>query len=78
MSNKTRLLNYIKLKKQVRVEDIRREFSISRAMIHRHLKSLLNDGVIGKSGKPPLVYYYYVAKKKEQPNQGFPFFLPKR
>lgn len=57
MDTKTKIFTFIKLKKKARADDLRHEFDISRVMIHKHLLSLQREGLIFKTGKPPIVYY---------------------
>lgn len=57
MTTKLKILKFIEAKNKIRAEDIRNEFDISRVMVHKHLLSLQRDGLIFKTGKPPIVYY---------------------
>ena len=65
MTTKLKILEFIDAKYRVRAEDIRNEFDISRAMVHKHLLSLQRDGLIFKTGKPPIVFY--ATKKNNVP-----------
>lgn len=57
MNTKLKILEFIEAKNKVRAEDIRREFDISRVMVHKHLLTLQKEGLIFKTGKSPIVYY---------------------
>jgi len=48
---------FIKQTSKARVEDIRRDFNLSRAIIHRHLNQLVKQQLVKKTGKPPIVFY---------------------
>jgi len=68
MNTKAKILEFIKKRGKVRAEDLRREFSISRVMVHKHLINLQKEGSITKSGKPPIVFYIFsqsVTQKNE-------------
>ncbi len=57
---KNQILEYIQARGQTRVDDLWREFKISKVLIHRHLKTLLFEGRVARVGKPPLVFYIYM------------------
>lgn len=57
---KDQILEFIKTRGQTRVDDLWRNFKISKVLIHRHLKSLLSEGRVARVGKPPLVFYIYM------------------
>jgi hypothetical protein len=57
MSTIIKIHQYIQKKHKVRPEDLRLHFSLGRAIIHRHLKTLLAQNLITKVGKPPIVFY---------------------
>jgi phosphoribosylpyrophosphate synthetase len=63
-------LQFINEAGKARVEDLHRELGITRAMVHRHLNSLLKTGEIIKAGKVPLVYYLPTKSKsrKQEPS----------
>ncbi len=44
----------------ISVKQIRDKFALSNAMIHRHLKKLLESHKIKKNGTPPKVFYSLV------------------
>jgi predicted amidophosphoribosyltransferase/DNA-binding transcriptional ArsR family regulator len=52
-----KIAEYIKENTFVTVSDISDEFGINRQMVHRHLKKLLELGLIIKNGKAPKVFY---------------------
>lgn len=57
ISTKNKIHQFIKQTNKARVEDIRREFNLTRAIIHRHLNQLLKQQLVKKTGKPPIVFY---------------------
>ena len=58
MTNKQReILEYIKNEGFVTAHNIAKVFSIGGSMTHRHLKNLLEQGLITKQGIPPKVFY---------------------
>jgi len=56
-SNKEKILDYIRQRKQVTVSDLLDVVDIERAMIHRHLLALAEEGLIMKIGSAPKVVY---------------------
>ncbi len=56
-SNKEKILDYIRQRKQVTVSDLLDVVDIERAMIHRHLLALVKEGLIMKIGSAPKVVY---------------------
>ncbi|MCK5589071.1 MAG: hypothetical protein KAI16_02045 [Candidatus Pacebacteria bacterium] len=62
-TTKQEIVKYIKKKEKVTPIDIFYVFSISRQMVHRHLKALVEEKVIQKKGTPPKVFYF--IKNKE-------------
>lgn len=62
-STKNRIIGYIRMHKQARVYDLARALNVSRVVIHRHLKSLIEKGELRKLGKPPLVFYILQDRK---------------
>ncbi|KKS94737.1 MAG: hypothetical protein UW68_C0002G0019 [Candidatus Collierbacteria bacterium GW2011_GWB1_44_6] len=63
MSNqnyKEQIVQFIQARGQTRVDDLWRQFRISKVLIHRYLKSLLSEGRVARVGKPPLVFYIYM------------------
>lgn len=65
LGTRDQIAEYIKKNGKARVEDIRKEFNLGTSIIHRHLIKLLREGLIIKSGKPPLVFYVYTTKTKQ-------------
>ena len=60
MTNKQReILEYIKNEGFVTAHNIAKVFSIGGSMTHRHLKNLLEQGLITKQGIPPKVFYSF-------------------
>lgn len=57
MNRTQEIYNYIKNKGEVSPIMLRAYFKLSRAMVHRHLNSLLADGSIVKLGQPPKTTY---------------------
>ncbi len=64
-----KILNFIQARGQTRVEDLWREFKISKVLIHRYLKKLLHQGQVARVGKPPLVFYIYMNGDLVNPPQ---------
>lgn len=62
MTTREKMLEFIKERGKTRVEDLRHEFNLGRAILHRHLIRLQDEGSVTKSGKPPLVFYIYNNK----------------
>lgn len=60
---KQQIHNFIGENGPTRPAEIVNELKISPQMIHRHLKSLIADGLISKSGLAPKVYYQLVQKE---------------
>lgn len=54
---KLKIINYIKNKGPISAGELSGILSIGRAMTHRHLKSLVQQGFLTKQGKPPKVFY---------------------
>lgn len=52
-----KIIAYIAHHGQARVQDLYASLSLSKVTVHRQLKRLLQDGVIVRVGKPPLVFY---------------------
>ncbi len=57
---KDKIVEFIASRGQTRVDDLWRNFGVSRVLIHRHLKQLLRDGKLVRVGRPPLVFYSYL------------------
>lgn len=54
---RNKIIDYIEYYGQARAHDLKKELQISNVAIHKQLKKLLQDGVIVRKGKPPLVFY---------------------
>lgn len=52
-----KVLNLIRTKAQVRPFNLARELNISLVATHKHLKKLVEEKLVEKVGKPPLVFY---------------------
>lgn len=66
MSNKKlEIIDYIKNKGIVSAHELINSLGIGPSMIHRHLKSLIEKGILIKQGIPPKVYYSIAIKLKE-------------
>lgn len=63
-ASKEQIYDYIKTHQKARVSDLWRDLGFSRQLIQRKLKELIADGVVQKSGKPPLVFYQTVSKSQ--------------
>jgi len=50
--------NYLKEHQKAKISEMWRDLGFSRQLIQRKLKKLVVSGVVGKSGRPPLVFYY--------------------
>lgn len=66
MNNKDNIVAYIKNNKKAKISDLSREIGISRQMLHRHLNSLVDEGVIVKVGKAPLVFYEIIISQPKE------------
>lgn len=67
-SNREKIVSYIREKGQATVLELYDALDIERAMIHRHLKSLVEDGLIRKIGSSPRVVYVIADDgQKESP-----------
>lgn len=56
-STKERIYQYIEKVGKSTPFEISEKFLIGRAMTHRHLKKLLEEGLLEKEGSPPRVFY---------------------
>jgi hypoxanthine-guanine phosphoribosyltransferase len=72
MNTNDKILAFIRMNKQARPNDLAKTFRVSRVVIHRHLKTLVETGKLKKIGKPPKVYYSLSSKKIAKP-----FFVDK-
>ncbi|PIS22708.1 hypothetical protein COT50_00425 [candidate division WWE3 bacterium CG08_land_8_20_14_0_20_41_10] len=64
--SKEQIYNYIETHQKARVSDLWRDLGFSRQLIQRKLKELVTDGVVQKSGKPPLVFYQTVSQSQTE------------
>jgi len=66
MKNNTaeKIIQYIKEKKRVTGKEIADYFEISRQGLFKHLNKLLENNIITKIGKPPMVFYFIQEFKK--------------
>lgn len=61
---KKEILRILQLRGDVSVADLTDELGISRQMVHKILRALLEEGVIQKLGKSPRTYYRISAKQE--------------
>lgn len=52
-----KIVEFIRQKREVRADELIREFNLSRVAIHRQLKKLVEQRMLRKTGRPPLVFY---------------------
>lgn len=57
MSNKEKIIELIKENDQMSVNQLADEIGISLSMVHRHIKQLLESGLVQKIGTAPHVFY---------------------
>lgn len=62
-NTRDRIIEYIQYHGQARVYDLLRTLEISNVAIHKQLKKLLNENVIVRVGKPPLVFYTFPSQR---------------
>lgn len=65
MNNQEKIIEYTKKNEQVTPNQITEFLGISYQMTHRHLKKLVESGILEKLGKPPKVFYR--IKKQSEP-----------
>jgi len=63
--SKQQIYSYIQDRQKARVSDLWRDLGFSRQLIQRKLKELIAEGVVQKSGKPPLVFYQATPKSQQ-------------
>lgn len=61
---KEKILKYIVINKPVLINDLVKYFGFSNQIIHRHIKSLVDENKIYKVGTPPKVYYFPFIESK--------------
>ena len=66
MSNKEKIIELIKENDQMSVDQMSDELDISLSMVHRHLKQMLEDGIVYKIGSAPHVFYALAQNEKEK------------
>src|SRR3954453_2218166 len=54
---KDKIIAYIRYHGQARAQDLFETLGISRVAVHKQLKKLLEEGVLVRVGKPPIVFY---------------------
>ena len=57
MGTKESIFKFIKNESQTTVHQIWKAFGIQKPMIHRHLKKLIQEQKVQKTGSPPFVFY---------------------
>jgi len=63
---KEQIYQYIKTHHKARVDDLWRGVGFSRQLVQRKLKELIEENVVQKSGKPPLVFYQLMPKAQTE------------
>ena len=66
MNTEAKILEFIKKRGSVRVEDIKQEFWLSRVSIHKYLIRLQRSKQITKSGSSPKVFYSISEESKQE------------
>ncbi len=61
---KTKIINYLAKNPNSKAVEIMRYLSISKQVLHRHLKELIGMDLIIKFGTPPTVIYKLSEQKK--------------
>lgn len=56
-NTRVKIVEYIRYHGQARVEDLYQTLNISKVAVHKQLKKLLQEGLIVRVGKPPIVFY---------------------
>lgn len=56
------IIEYIRYHGQARVQDLHKTLQISRVAVHKQLKKLLQEGLLVRVGKPPVVFYTLPSK----------------
>jgi len=57
------IINYIKYHGQARIHDLYKSLGISKVAIHKQLRKLLEESIVIRVGKPPLVFYKFPSEK---------------
>lgn len=71
-ASREQIYNYITARQKARVSDLWRDLGFSRQLIQRKLKELVTDGIVQKSGKPPLVFYQVVSQSQPRTQNQIP------
>lgn len=69
IDTRDKIIEYIAYHGQARVHDLVKTFLLSNVAIHRQLKKLLQEGIIKRFGKPPLVFYKFPSREKFQSSE---------
>lgn len=70
---RSKIIDYIKLHGQASVHVLHKKLGISKVAVHKQLKRLLNDGLVARVGKPPIVFYILPQEAKtEDQSQNMP------
>ncbi|OGC51130.1 hypothetical protein A2982_03005 [candidate division WWE3 bacterium RIFCSPLOWO2_01_FULL_39_13] len=64
-SAKDKILRYLEENSSVTINDAYKDLGNSRQLMHRYLASLVKEGRVSKTGRPPKVYYYLSDKNPE-------------
>ena len=71
------ILEYLQKNANVTPRQLFLEFGLSRVMLHRHLKALVESKQIIKQGIPPKVYYSVIKEEKPLPEIDLKAEVPK-
>jgi len=74
-SSKTRILELARSRNGVRPHDLARELGVSNVAIHKHLRELIQRGLIAKRGRAPMVLYVLVTPSATSPQLSLPTML---
>lgn len=66
MNTKSKIIEIIKKNGKARPHDLIQQLEITSAAVHRHLKRLIEQGILKKLGKPPHVYYQLIQRPVDQ------------
>jgi len=61
-NTRDRVIEYIVSNRQARVDDLVKFLGLSHVAIHKQLRWLIDNGILQKAGKPPLVFYTLIPK----------------
>ena len=65
MQTRHKILNFIQAHSPTTAHLMLGEVNIKRPMLHRHLKKLITEGQITKTGTPPKVFYHFGHAKSD-------------